>query len=611
MGLRRLTFWACLFLSSLSHAVDITVYDFKGECAPILHPRVVDEYVSRGVVDRVYNPENAGVKTREPYDLTKGALTFFEQEFNWVSWDGSGKPLFVYTNLSRSKDGECDSYNASFAALLDEETQEPDIGVMAVLLGDPDSDYHAGRDPDVIAHELGHGLVGSTRMGRGFSSEEIAKFEGALNESISDFFGIAFKAWRKAGGTFDGISLNDDSYWVGRQYQILIDNLLCGNQHPACGDNRKGIRFAKDPYVLGDPGHMRDVTTSQEHTFAGVPNLALYLIAEGGHHPRYRERRVTGIGIEKTVRILHYMIKYKLIGPGTTMSYFAHQFKKAAAIIHGVDSDAWVAANNAFYLVGMIRRGSAEDYEAHRQPEPEPRQEPETPAPAEPQPEPEPEQPAEENSPAPTQSETPTSAPQTTDSPTTETEVEESSVEEGDVNYGPILLGILVLFPILLLVFLTLAGRSAANAQNNIKDPEPFENDREPEDKSKPITPSPNPEPAPSETNKHVFRVSTNSANAEVFCDIIVTKEQKIIGRTSNPFSSALSDVLLNDLSVSREHFHLWADKGLVYFRCNSSNGMFINTHKLGQDEKAKLSEYLQFDVKLGHTTLSFQKIEQ
>src|SRR5436305_5152026 len=121
---------------------------------------------------------------------------------------------------------------------------------------------------DVIGHELTHGVTQFT-AGLDYSGQS-----GALNENISDAFGIMTKQW----------SLN---------LTVRESDWLIGASLLAPGINGKGIRSMKEPGSAYDdpqlgkdpqPGHMRKyVETSEDnggvHINSGIPNRAFYLAA--------------------------------------------------------------------------------------------------------------------------------------------------------------------------------------------------------------------------------------------------------------------------------------------------------------------------------------------
>ncbi|KAF7155498.1 hypothetical protein CNMCM6106_004644 [Aspergillus hiratsukae] len=125
---------------------------------------------------------------------------------------------------------------------------------------------------DVIAHEVTHGVVH-------YSSPLDYEFQsGALNESLSDVFGIMVKQW-------------------GEQAPQTVDNAnwLIGEGIWAAGVNGKALRDMQNPGTAYDdakvgsdpqPAHWRDfkrLDLSEDrggvHINSGIPNRAFYLAA--------------------------------------------------------------------------------------------------------------------------------------------------------------------------------------------------------------------------------------------------------------------------------------------------------------------------------------------
>jgi len=127
---------------------------------------------------------------------------------------------------------------------------------------------------DVVAHELTHGVIDSE------AALVYVNQSGALNESLSDVFGILTKQYALQ-------QTVEASDW------IIGAGLLTGSV------NGKGLRSmsapgsAYDDPLLGkdpQPGHMRDFVQTREdnggvHINSGIPNRAFYLAAKalGGH----------------------------------------------------------------------------------------------------------------------------------------------------------------------------------------------------------------------------------------------------------------------------------------------------------------------------------------
>lgn len=109
---------------------------------------------------------------------------------------------------------------------------------------------------DVIAHELTHGVIE-------YSCDLIYKGEsGALNESLSDIFGMIIANWYQVGPD------SDASRWTWEF-------------GPGLGEPGKPIRDLSDPTRTGDPAHMSSYVRTREdeggvHTNSNIHNKAAY-----------------------------------------------------------------------------------------------------------------------------------------------------------------------------------------------------------------------------------------------------------------------------------------------------------------------------------------------
>ncbi len=123
------------------------------------------------------------------------------------------------------------------------------------------------RHLDVIAHELTHGVTEYT------CNLVYREESGALNESLSDIFGIVVKNWHEIGPDSDP-----------RTWDWKIGSGLGANGVP--------LRDLSDPAITGDPAHMdRYVITQSDnggvHTNSNIHNKAAYNLltaqdAQGG-----------------------------------------------------------------------------------------------------------------------------------------------------------------------------------------------------------------------------------------------------------------------------------------------------------------------------------------
>ena len=194
---------------------------------------------------------------------------------------------------------------------------------------------------EVVAHEIAHGVIdhGSRLVYRHES--------GALNEAISDALGVAFRAWRRAGGSavhsptefaaFNGL------WRLRKPGGVIRDMREPKSVHPRYPDHY-------DDYVrlpaADDHGGV--------HINSSIINQAFYLLSEGGRHPRLGGEPVAqGVGIKAAVKIYSLAAAHLL----TERSDFADaraEFARAAGYLYGgKHSAAWVAVHQAMDAVGV------------------------------------------------------------------------------------------------------------------------------------------------------------------------------------------------------------------------------------------------------------------
>ena len=133
-------------------------------------------------------------------------------------------------------------------------------GMMAYGDGDGVLSNSLARSLDVAGHELAHGVVART------AGLEYRFQSGALNESFADFFGT---------------QIDGDDWLLGEDTWL---------QGPDCGGGQKCLRNMANPALSysAQPMHMDefknlsiDVDKGGVHINSGIPNRALYLLAEG------------------------------------------------------------------------------------------------------------------------------------------------------------------------------------------------------------------------------------------------------------------------------------------------------------------------------------------
>jgi bacillolysin len=302
-------------------------------------------------VDRIYadaltgesiarHPQIRHIKSRSVYTCNNtitlpGTLMFVE--------GGSGSTtdpvaLNVYANAGLAYDywwqkhGR-DSYNNAGAIIKSNIHYGSSSGQAAwtssgMIFGDGGSagfNQPLGNALDVVGHELTHGVVAST-AGLPYVNEP-----GALDESFADCFGAATEA------KVDG--LNDNVWKIAEDVRS------------------SPLRSLKTPFTYGGTDYYpnRYVGSNDNggvHTNSGVQNLAFYLLAQGGSHPRsITTTSVTGIGLSAAEQIFYRALD---VYTTTTTTYrtIRDHTRQAAADLYGTGSSQHTSMTNAWIAVG-------------------------------------------------------------------------------------------------------------------------------------------------------------------------------------------------------------------------------------------------------------------
>jgi len=223
-----------------------TVYDARnGQALPGVSVRSEGE------------PPVADVAVNEAYDGSGVTYDLLAEIFGRNSIDGKGMKLDSTVHYQKSYD------NAFWDG-------------RQMVYGDGDEDLPVSQRlfnrftaaMDVIGHELIHGVTQH--------EADLAYWDqsGALNESISDIFGILVKQYHLRQSV-------DESNW------LIGEGLFSANVNGIGLRSMKSPGSAYDDPVLGkdpQPGHMNDyISTTQDsggvHLNSGIPNHAFYIVA--------------------------------------------------------------------------------------------------------------------------------------------------------------------------------------------------------------------------------------------------------------------------------------------------------------------------------------------
>lgn len=325
-------------ISLTPHAFDAAVYDFAAACREGRIRRIITVYRFNQVARRAMNrhartlrsraggpdAERLFNRLRDIYELLKATLDL-------DSYDNRGGTLRGFVGVRFGLEHP-------FPQCVGHETNAVwHGGRKAVFLPSAALDY-----AEMIGHEFGHGVVqaGSSLLYRHQS--------GALNESVSDALGVAFRAWveRRASGMSQLPSTLPDQFWRIRVPGITIRDLSApaslterstGLPHP---DHYRDYR-----YVFDDEGGV--------HINSSIMNHAFYLLAEGGRHRRLRSGpAVQGIGLPKALKVFGRAAT-DFLTPNASFEAARYAFAIVAEILYGGTSPEWVATHTAMDAVGI------------------------------------------------------------------------------------------------------------------------------------------------------------------------------------------------------------------------------------------------------------------
>lgn len=246
---------------------------------------------------------------RDAFDRTAQVARFYRQLFGRNSLDGAGKTLVSSVHFS-----------VGYANAFWNGAQ--------MVYGDGDGEVFTGftRADDVIAHELTHGVT-QYSTGLGYANQA-----GALNESLSDVFGVMFRHWRlqQDVATADwriGPSILGPAA-LARGYACLRDLADPGAAH--C--------------LTPQPAHFSRYRDGMDpHESSGIANHAFYLAA----------RAIGGYSWETAGRIWYQAMTGYAASQGLRMGAFAHRTRKAARAQHPDQPSVARAVDDAWQAVGL------------------------------------------------------------------------------------------------------------------------------------------------------------------------------------------------------------------------------------------------------------------
>ena len=326
-------------LSLPLHAANIENYNLKKQCWSEYEfdvnttAKQQQLKATHGVNDLSIAP----LKTQQANKSLATVHEFFERVFNWSSVDGHGSTVHLYTNFGIRAGSYCDGLNAFYVG-----SNRGGFEQIAILYGHPDNPLDLANDIDIVGHEFSHGVYKNTQ-GVVNSLEK-----NALNESVADMFGVTIAAWVAAGKDFSKLKPKAEHYKIGKVLAQIIE------QHSPRSLPGGALRNLANPAQQQDLDHYSQLEGVNDiYQIAGITNLAFYLLAEGGKHPKRNDDiTVNGIGLNKAAEIIFYLLKHRL--PFNTLEEFAQATKKAAGKRFGKDSIEQQATQQAFAAVGLL-----------------------------------------------------------------------------------------------------------------------------------------------------------------------------------------------------------------------------------------------------------------
>jgi len=302
---------------------DIDVYTLNGNCVksgsdlPGQLARSNDTAVGKASVDNAY-------------DYLNDSYFFYKQMFNRASYDTNDAVIVATVDATISSNGSCSGLNAFFTS---------DDKQLLFGTGDSSTNNFASA-ADIVAHELTHAVTWKE------SNLEYKNESGALNESLSDIFGVTVQAWVKSGGGSGG---NPSSYVIDNETWILGEQL----------NNTKFERYLNNPTeddYSTDNYEDRKTGSSDNgyvHSNSGITNLSYALLVSGGSHPKnITSVEVPGIGMDKAIRIW-YEAQTTTMGTRTDFDNIRASLANAATSLYDECSPEYKAVQLSMDAVKM------------------------------------------------------------------------------------------------------------------------------------------------------------------------------------------------------------------------------------------------------------------
>lgn len=250
----------------------------------------------------------------EAYDNCATVLSFYKQIFNYHSVDN--KNLGVVSSVHyRNKFQNAAWYNV------------PEYGINQMVYGDGGGSlYNFTACLDVIGHEMTHAVTQYNSM------LEYEGEAGALNEHISDVFGIMAKQWKEQTHAKDSNWLLGEGCLMPSVHGVALRNMKNPGTAYKSGslgtDPQPAVYSGVAVYTKANPARTaRD--HGGVHVFSGIPNRAFVLCAEA----------FGGFAWEKAGKIWWKVVTTPGRIPTTcTFLQFADETVRVAEELYGTDA---------------------------------------------------------------------------------------------------------------------------------------------------------------------------------------------------------------------------------------------------------------------------------
>lgn len=264
------------------------------------------------------------------YNNTGKTYDFYKAVFNRDSYDNAGSAIVSSVHFRFGGDSVCDPNNSAWFD-----------NYRLIAFGDGDEGFFSplARALDITAHEFTHGITART------AALAYQKESGALNEGTSDILGMSAECW--AQGYCDW-EIGEDVYTptiAGDALRYLFDPAKDGVSRDYYPDRQ---------YASGcTPSNTNDYCGV--HNNDGIANLAYYLLAHGGKHPRGKTNvSVTGVGISKAEHIWYRALTVYMTSTTNFAGARTATAHAAADLYGGSCSSVWQSVQHAWDAVGVL-----------------------------------------------------------------------------------------------------------------------------------------------------------------------------------------------------------------------------------------------------------------